>query len=430
MSIFEDAEKQEKLFSRIKETIGTLQKDKLWNDDQFFNEVKRLLTIGNLTEDRISKVVADALFNLKISQPEIKYVKKLVQAFPDSLKCKNSDNCLPIEQLTFYPKQDSGKNGSKYILTLALEGLKHDVGGKNMRGGLLCESSIGNSLQRLSKCCYDDWYLEPLQDLRRHKLLLKKDIVDFNLLHHSCIRKSSLERFKYFLEWDPEALVKTTVDGVPLMHSLMKYQGDTYTLSHKASFKRCLQFSMKHYQHLLFLKDNDDKTAFEQAIKKFGEKEAMSMLREIFTKKEAGYPILHQVIVHQPKYYNLFLKWFPYMFRLRDENGRTPTQVMFSMNREFLQDHQTCWINQTTDQLEEKDPKTTLRPFASVAYGMLGDLDLSYQILRMHPSVIDVILEQREELADANNAKKRNVEENPNHCNKKKKGEESAEATT
>ena len=67
MSIVEAAEKQEKLISRIKETIGTLQKDKLWNDDKFFNEVKTLLTNGNLTEEIISKVVANALFNLKIS---------------------------------------------------------------------------------------------------------------------------------------------------------------------------------------------------------------------------------------------------------------------------------------------------------------------------------------------------------------------------
>ena len=57
MSIFEDAEKQEKLFSRIKVTIGTLQKEKLWNDGKFFDEVKTLLKNGNLTEESILKLL-------------------------------------------------------------------------------------------------------------------------------------------------------------------------------------------------------------------------------------------------------------------------------------------------------------------------------------------------------------------------------------
>lgn len=113
---------------------------------------------------------------------------------------------------------------------------------------------------------------------------------------------------------------------------------------------------------------------------KSGEKETMTILRDVFTEDEAPYPILHQVIVHEAKYYNLFLQRFPHMFYIRDQNGRTPIQVMFSMNREFLTDNHTFWINQTTDQLEkEKDPKTTLRPFASVAYGMLADFNLSHQ---------------------------------------------------
>ena len=427
MSIVEAAEKQEKLISRIKETIGTLQKEKLWNDDKFFDEVKDVLK-GELNEEEISKVVANALFNLKISQPKIEHVKRLIQAFPDSLKCENTSyhGYLPIVQLTFYPKQDNGKKGSHYVTALALEGLKHNVGGENMRGGLLCVSNEKNILQRLSMQCSDDWYLEALKDLRNHKLLLKKDILDFSLLYYSCIGKTSVKRFRYFIKWDHEALVKTTVDGVPLLHAVIQLEDEE---SAKRSFKRCVKYSLPHCKQLLFLKDDKDKTAFEQATTKFGEKETMTMLREIIEENSA-YPILHQVIVHAPKYYNLFLRWFPHMFRLRDENGRTPTQVMFSMNREFLQENPTFWINQTADQLEEKDPKTRLRPFASVAYGMLGDLDLSYQILRMHPSVIDVILEQREELADANNTKKRNAEEQDlEHSKRNKKEEETTEAT-
>ena len=420
MSIFKAAEKHENLICRIKETIAPLQEKKLWNDEAFFNTVEHFLTNSKLYEKKIYKIVADALFNLKISQPKIEYVKKLVEAFPEALKCKNSDNRLPIENLTFYAKGEKG-SGTKYITTLALEGIKHNVGGENMRGGLLCVSYGGNTLQRLSKYHHSEHgdYLQALKDLRRHKLLLKKDIVELNLLYHSCIGQMSFDRFQFYIGFENEALIKTTVDGIPLMHAVIKHKQDQ-TQSNKESFKRCLKYSLPHCKHLLFLKDDKDKTALDQAIKKFGERETMTILREVLT-KDKPYPILHQVIVHQPKYYNLFLQWVPSMFHLRDENGRTPTQVMLAMNREFLYDNPSLWIYQTTDQLEEKDPKTTLRPFASVAYGMLGDLNLSYQILRKHPSVIDVILEQRENVEDAKNSNKRSAEDAIDQDNKKKK---------
>ena len=422
MPILEAVGKYENLISRIKTIIVPFQKKTLWNDDTFFTAIQNVLTGGELSEESISKVVAEALFNLKVSQPQVEHVKKLIQAFPDSLKCKNSDNRLPIEQLLFYSKQekDLGVYGTKYISTLALDGLKHNVGGENMRGGLLCMSYGGNVLQNLSTFCSDEWYLEPLKELRHHKLLMKKDIIDFKLLYYSCLGINSSKRFQYLAKWDHEALLKTTVDEGPLLHAVIQINNEQFEQFAKRGFRRCVKYSLPYYKHLLFLKDDKDQTSLDKAIKEFGEKETMTILREIFT-KEASYPILHQVIVNDPKYYNLFLRWFPCMYHLRDENGRTVTQVMYSTNRTFLHDNPTIWINQSTDQLEEKDPKTKLRPFASVAYGMLGDLDLSYQILRKHPSVIDVILEQRENVVDANNSNKRSAEDTIDQDNKKKK---------
>ena len=149
---------------------------------------------------------------------------------------------------------------------------------------------------------------------------------------------------------------------LPILHVIIRFYKEQMS---KRGFRRLVKYSLPHYKHLLFLKDDSNQTALDLAIKEFGEEVTMTMLRKIFTKK-SSYPILHQVIVYQPKYYNLFLQWFPYMYYLRDEIGRTPTQVMLSMNRALLFDNPTFWINQTTDQLEEKDPKTTLRPFASV----------------------------------------------------------------
>lgn len=60
--------------------------------------------------------------------------------------------------------------------------------------------------------------------------------------------------------------------------------------------------------------------------------------------------------------------------------------------------HPIVWVNLNTDQLEEKDPASTLRPFAAIAAGRDSDLNLSYQILRQHPSVINVIQEERDKM--------------------------------
>lgn len=120
-----------------------------------FKAVEDLLKADDFSEKKLCKIIADALFNLKISQPKIEYVKKLVEAFPQALKSKNNHKCLPIEP---------GKRGAKYISVLALEGLKHNVGGENMRGGLLCVSSG----QCVSKYTSVDKYLVALKDLRQH----------------------------------------------------------------------------------------------------------------------------------------------------------------------------------------------------------------------------------------------------------------------
>lgn len=121
MTVKEAVEKHENLISRIKTVIVPLQTRKLWNDDRFFYEVEDLMTSGNLCEEGISDIVANALFYLKTSQPEVEHVKKLVKAFPEALEYRNFAGLLPIEYLTIYSREESGKHGSKYISTLALK---------------------------------------------------------------------------------------------------------------------------------------------------------------------------------------------------------------------------------------------------------------------------------------------------------------------
>lgn len=374
MSIRENIQKTKSIISRIEETILPLQENNLWNDDEFFDDVNHFLTCETINDDGISRIVADALFRLSKSKPEVEVVKTLIEAFPMSLKCRDERKKLPIMSLSLV-------HGQQYILPLALEGSKHDVDGKGMGGGIRSKCFCRSILERL--CGEgDERCLKTLKDLRNHNLLVKKDISS-RLLYESL---ESPSVFEYLFEWYPEALRGTVFE---FLHPFPP------SATQKKKFVNFLSYAMKYYKDILFEKNNKGQTAFERAVEKYGEQETMILLREVLT-KEAGYAILHEVIVHQPGYYNLFLSWFPFLYHLRDDKGRTITQVMLSSKKSFLKANPTFWINLRADQLEEKDPITSLRPFAAVAVGNDNDFNLSYQILRQHPSVMDVIFEQRE----------------------------------
>ncbi|GFH56808.1 predicted protein [Chaetoceros tenuissimus] len=243
-----------------------------------------------------------------------------------------------------------------------------------------------------------------LKALFEKGLLKKQDISNYNLLYYSCCGESSESTFQYLVDLNPEALLSASSLGsrsrsrsyrMSLFHALIDSDSKSSDLSVNESFKRCLKYSFKHYPDLLF-ETRLGSTALTRAQDQFEEAELISMLRSVF-KEEAGIPFLHEVIVHQPTDYNKFLAWFPWMNRLRDKDGRTVTQKILT-SAKALRVHPMVWVNLSTDQLEEKDPATTLRPFAAIAAGKDSDLNLSYQILRQHPSVIDVIQEERDKM--------------------------------
>ncbi|GFH56807.1 predicted protein [Chaetoceros tenuissimus] len=130
------------IVAKIEKHILPLEKNKLWKDAMFFLKVKDILRNGNITEENVTKVVADALFRLHESRPEVKVVEGLVQAFPDSLKIKNSFSKLPVQEIALKAQHHIWfhKPFNPYILVLASVGAKEDV---VERGGLFDKFSKG-----------------------------------------------------------------------------------------------------------------------------------------------------------------------------------------------------------------------------------------------------------------------------------------------
>ena len=123
-------------------------------------------------------------------------------------------------------------------------------------------------------------------------------------------------------------------------------------------------------------------------LEEYGENETMTMLHEILSPTKS-FPILHHVLVHIPQKAKLFTKWFPWAFHLRDHHGRSLHQAIMAAGAKCIEDNCIICSSLSDDQVQEKDPITTLYPFAAVACGEDGDLERSFELLRRHPGVLD-----------------------------------------
>ncbi|GFH56802.1 predicted protein [Chaetoceros tenuissimus] len=463
------------IVSRIEETIVPVLDEDKWVDVDFLDDVEEFLNGKFLSsEKKMNRIVANALFRLDETEPDVEAVTNVIKAFPDALRVVDEDRMRPIDHLLWntYGHDDFVL---KYFLPLALEGTEYDykdseVLHEEKRGrGIHVRNKDGHTILQL--LCRragegaDEIYLKILKELHRHHLFHDDHILYYELLDCSL----STTAFEFLVQINPK-LLRENFDGFLREISFdERWNGFNPTFLHHIInnysyytdvIQRCFKLSLKYdknilfhknqtkddtafglalkvlgenrtmsilreiltkkaghlllhqviihepdyynlclswFPDLLFLKDDEGQTAFKRALEKFGEMKSMQNMRNSFADK-AKYPILHQVVVHQPDHFNLFVTWFPWMLELRDEQGRSVIQVLLSSStgRELLKKNPTIWVRMRTEELEEMDPTNSLQPFAAVAANTDGDLNLSYQMFRQHPSVMDSILEKKE----------------------------------
>ncbi|GFH46363.1 hypothetical protein CTEN210_02837 [Chaetoceros tenuissimus] len=364
-----------------------------WKDDEC---IKQIAEVVKNTKENLSKAFRDSLDRLSIFQPKETIVEKVLKGFPECMKVKNELDIFPIQSCLF---QVTNKGKSlKYIPVLAKEGLEREIGGADKRGGLLTrvKTLYGNLniLQYLAFLPgenYDRLAVNTMEELKKLGLLKKDDIRKKNLAFISArFGKEAELRFRFLLEWDPafpkarRTIRETGVIQPPFMCHLIS--------KHKKleNVKANLIVTMDMYPEeagLLFQK-YDGTTALEYAFEKFGEKETMAMLHEILSPTKS-IPILHHALVYIPQKDKLFTKWFPWAFHLRDHHGRSLHQAIMAAGGKCIEESTTIIASMSDDQVQEKDPITTLYPFAAVASGEDGDLERSFELLRRQPGVLD-----------------------------------------
>lgn len=327
-------------------------------------------------------------FHFHNNKPSIEAVEKVVKKFPSVLSYEDEgdeDGHLPIQTAAI-------TDGFQYVPILAKEGMKHKVGGENARGGLLKVAKNGcNTLQYLAFFPDDEGdsteRVDVLKKLRRSGLLKKKDVQEQHLLFYSCSHETKL-RFEYLFNWDPDALIESRVKVTrtrfaPLIHGMLLQSKERLVFTLEAGFRHCPQIG-----GLLFIKDYKGSTALDCLCNKKGVKKTMSMLHDILT-PNCDYPILHHIFAKAPQYYTKFMKKFPWAYHLKDHNGRTLQQAVLAAGPDIMNANDILLATLSDDQIQTKDPITTLYPFAAMAVGKKADLEQSFYLLRRQPSVLD-----------------------------------------
>ena len=190
---------------------------------------------------------------------------------------KNIKGRLPIQSATY------NIASAPYVPLLAKEGVKHKVGGKDGRGGLLVVDDDGDTTLQLlvvlrfdvdddnpMRDQYDRAFVDAMKELREANLFTKDDIKKYDLLFHTCV-EGCKQRFDFLCDWCPEGLKDCQYENRPLIHALIIHQP-------LESFAIFLKASIKHHKNdagLLFSLTYDSMTACERAFHEKGENRVM-----------------------------------------------------------------------------------------------------------------------------------------------------------
>ncbi|GFH57169.1 hypothetical protein CTEN210_13645 [Chaetoceros tenuissimus] len=352
-----------------------------WKDEECRKDILKAIEECN---DKIEEAFGKSMHRLCKHRPSVEAVEKVVKKFPSTLSYEDDgEGRIPIQSAAISPCIG-------YVPVLAKEGMKHKVGGEDARGGLFIEDPSDfyhrNTLQCLieNSDIDDESAISLLKELQKSGLLVKTDIREKHLLWFSCYEENEM-RFEYLVSCDPEVLIETptTLYFSPLIHFATELKDQDITVLLKAGFK--------HHPNIggfLFIKDYEGTTGFDCLCIEKGKEKAMSFLHEILT-PDCTYPILHHVFINAPQHKDLFMQIFPWAYGLKDHNGRTLHQAVLAAGPDIMNKNNMILASLSDDQIQSKDPITTLFPFAAMAVGEHADLENTFYLLRRQPSVMD-----------------------------------------
>ena len=331
----------------------------------------------------------------------------MISASPSSLSYEDEHGSIPI-----YTAADNFKS-VPYVPLLAKEGVKHNVGGEDGRGGLLfvyndgnttLETLVdgfydGNPIRDLNDC-HDKACVDAMKELKEENLFTKDDIKNHGLLYKTCDTQGTRQRFDFLCDWCPDGMKNDQYRHLPIIHSVITYDPIEY-------FAMFLKAATKHHSieaSLLFQTDNDGTTACERAFKMYGKNETMQVIGNCIPFDDPQIPILHHVAKHAPQLMNDFIIRYVSAAYLRDSDGRNLDQAMLASGKMTFQNDGSYFVRLSDDQVREIDPATDLYPCMVAASGETSDLSAVFVLLRRNPSLV-----RGGNIDDANTNKRRST---------------------
>jgi hypothetical protein len=382
-----------KAFVDLKDAMDTVIKlEGKLNDQVFFNDINDIKDLARTMMNGLTQATGKALHRLKTSKPSEDTVKQMVVGIPSSLSYKHDTSQMLPVQLAVW-----NIHSIKYLPILAKEGIKHNVGGRVKRGGLLVADPWfdhnQNTLQLLvnigstsNAIPFDTACLNAMKELRKAGLLVKTDVKE--ILHLACRPKARM-RFEYLAEWESDSLLTGTRSGLPYAHHIIH--------KHRlASFTMYLRTCLKYYPRqigCLFQKDNNGKSAIRIAIEKHGTDKTFKAIQDCIP-TDTALPILHHAAKDAPEYFNAFSVRFPSAIYLRDENGRSFKQAQLASGTKTIENDAFLFLTLSDNEIAEVDPVTKQYPFLTAATVGRGNLLTVYHLLSKNPSLLDRYREQ------------------------------------
>ena len=359
-------------------TIGTFQSMKGSLDTKFYNGLKKIVNNAMKKVSNHTGEYLHNLHNLGDEKPDEGTLLKIIDNVPSSLSYQDALGWLPIYSAAI------SKESVHYVPLFAKEGVKHNVGGDDTRGGLLGDDNVLRELAYMGDTSQnaDPVYLDVMKKLRKSKLLLREDIQDHGLLHDAC-NPDAPTRFEFLAGWCPEGLKTHRHRGLPIIHANIQYCPID-------RFSTFLENALMHHPNdlgLLFLKDDEGQTACERAFKAYGKDKTMSAIGELIPFDDPKVPILHYVAKHAPQYMKDFGSRYPSATYFRDSQGRTLHQATLESGYKTFIDDPMFFLEMSDEQVREIDPGSDLYPFMVAASGETCDLSAVYSLLRRNPAL-------------------------------------------
>ena len=330
----------------------------------------------------------DIIYNNHEDEDEMnfKIVKTIVESYPEFLATMDPYGCLPCHYAARF-------DNALYLKLYIDVGIKHGIGGEDMRGGLYVSDGIDDTLCTIK----DSELLEMLRQMTPPSFCIE-DVRKYHLLHNTIlVNRANVGMVKYFITLDPSSVhqrnesnrlpiqcvdwdFSSNEEGREIVQCLIKA-----SLLHPPSDKSIGSLFEKM--------PNDVDFTITHLVDQAGMEGAWDCIEKSFSKYKQGKNlpcILHQTIKNTPQYCSEVIKRFPASVHVHDKNNmnRLPihvaleTGMVWSLALEYL-------IATSQEYLKDVDPVTKWPPFVLAGMGTGCDLRVIYDLLHKHPEHVE-----------------------------------------